>query len=64
MENFSHTKRSIKITMWQYNGVDKFSNILAWCYRYLDVKDWDTNCNETIWFKTEQAYTLFLLKWG
>jgi len=49
---------------WQYNGVDKFSTILAWCYQHLDIGDWETNMNETIWFKAESAYTLFMLRWG
>ena len=49
---------------WQYNGVDKFSTILAWCYRHLDVDDWGTNGFETIYFTKESAQVMFLLKWG
>lgn len=46
---------------WQYNGADKFENILIWCQRHLDnnfVWNW-----ETIYFKTEEDRTLFLLRW-
>ena len=50
--------------MYQFNGVAQFTTILAWCYRHLDVKDWDTNGFETITFTNEQAYTLFMLRWG
>lgn len=50
--------------IWQYNGIVKFSTVLAWCYQHLDINDWETNLNETIWFKSETAYTLFMLKWA
>jgi len=51
--------------MWtyQYDGVDKFSTILAWCDQHLDIKDWTTNLNETIWFHNEKTYTMFALRW-
>ena len=49
---------------WQYNGIDKFSTIIAWCYRHLHIDDWETNGYETILFRTKQAQVLFLLKWG
>jgi len=49
---------------WQYNGRDKFSTVVAWCYQHLDISDWETNLNETIWFKRRPAYTMFMLRWG
>ena len=49
---------------WQYNGVDKFSTILAWCVGQLDPKEWGSNLYDTIYFRTDTAYTMFMLKWG
>ena len=49
---------------WHYNGRADFSTILAWCYQHLDIGDWETNLQRTIWFKSEAAYTLFVLKWS
>ena len=43
---------------WQYNGVDKFSTILAWCVTHLG-EDWDT-----INFRTDSAHLMFMLRWG
>jgi hypothetical protein len=47
---------------WQYNGADEFDNILIWCEQHLGnnfVWNW-----ETIYFKTEQDRTVFLLRWA
>ena len=50
--------------MYQYNGVEKFSTVLAWCYLHLDINTWYTNGFETITFTNEQSYTMFMLKWS
>lgn len=51
------------VKSWQYNGVDKFSTILAWCVAHLG-DDWDTNLFDTINFRTDAAHTMFILRWG
>lgn len=61
-DNFEATRYIIKhFPSWQYNGADKFENILVWCQKHLGnnfVWNW-----ETIYFKTEADRTLFLLRW-
>lgn len=47
---------------WQYNGADKFENIMLWCQEHYD--DWWVWSSETIYFFTEEDRTLFLLKWS
>jgi hypothetical protein len=49
---------------YQYNGVEKFSTVLAWCYLHIDIDTWHTNGFETITFTDEQSYTMFMLKWS
>jgi hypothetical protein len=49
-------------TQWQFNGLDKFDEILIWCEQHLGnnfIWDW-----ETIYFKTEADRTVFLLRWS
>lgn len=48
---------------WQFNGVDKYSTILAWCIQHLDPKTWGYK-NETIYFNSSAVQTMFLLRWG
>ena len=46
---------------WQYNGCAPWNDIVQWCYPNLHGKwfaDW-----ETIYFKSEQDYFLFKLRW-
>ena len=47
---------------WQYNGVDKFDNVLMWCQKHLgDNFIWNW---EIIYFKTEKDKLVFLLRWA
>ena len=48
---------------WQFNGVDKYSTILAWCIGHLDPETWGYK-NETIYFNSSAVQTMFLLRWG
>lgn len=46
---------------WQYNGVAPFNDLLDWCDQHIET--WSFQF-ETIFFYTEEEYTMFLLKWG
>lgn len=47
---------------WQYNGVAPWDEITLWCKEHI-TNEWTARF-ETIFFYTEQDYTLFLLRWG
>ncbi len=71
MENFTgqrvddaDERRFIRknFSQWQFNGLDKFDEILIWCEQHLGnnfIWDW-----ETIYFKTEKDRAFFLLRWA
>ena len=59
----------MKINSWQYNGVAPWSEIVHWCFKNLYhgghyEPNWYTNGYETIYFKDEKEYLMFLLKWS
>jgi hypothetical protein len=49
---------------WQYNGAAQFNDIVAWCFQHFGSKVTWSYLNETIYFKDEREYTLFLLRWS
>lgn len=49
---------------WQYNGAAPFNDIVAWCGKHLGSNATWSYLNETIYFKDEREYTLFLLRWS
>ncbi len=49
---------------WQFNGKYSWHDVIAWCYKNLDDQGWYTNKCETIYFRNERAYLLFLLRWS
>jgi hypothetical protein len=48
---------------WQYNGVAPFNDIVAWCGKHFGGNATWSYLNETIYFRDEREYTLFLLRW-
>ena len=53
--NWQHT--------WQYNGIAPFREIIEWCAAAMPGC-WHTNGHETLYFKDDTAYTVFLLRWS
>jgi hypothetical protein len=55
------------MNQWQYNGVDKWWRIIQWCEDTFgpdgNDKTWRWS-HDTIYFKTEKEYTVFLLRWS
>ncbi len=49
---------------WQYNGAAPFNDIVAWCFQHFGSKVTWSYLNETIYFRDEREYTLFLLRWA
>ena len=54
---------------WQYNGVAPWNDIVVWCMQNLYhgghyEPNWYTNKKETFYFKDENEYMLFLLRWS
>lgn len=47
---------------WQYNGCDKWDNVLVWCEKTFG-NDWIWNF-ETIYFKYDKDRTVFLMRWA
>ena len=47
---------------WQYNGATNFDDVAIWCEEHFG-NDWIWNF-ETIYFKTEQIRTAFMLRWA
>lgn len=47
---------------WQYTGAVSFTDVMLWCEEHFG-NDWIWNF-ETIYFKTEQIRTAFLLRWA
>ena len=47
---------------WQYNGCDKWDNVMLWCEKTFG-DDWIWNF-ETIYFKYEKDRTVFLMRWA
>ena len=48
---------------WQYNGVAPWNDIYEWCFKNFPGQ-WYTNDFETIHFRDESAYLVFLLRWA
>lgn len=51
-----------KFPYWQYTGAVPFTEVMLWCEHHLG-NNWIWNF-ETIYFKTEQDRTAFLLRWA
>lgn len=47
---------------WQYTGAAPFEEIAVWCEEHFG-NNWIWNW-ETIYFKTEQERTMFVLRWA
>lgn len=51
---------------WQYNGVAEWWRIIQWCEDTFgpdgEDKTWRWSY-DTIYFKTDKEYTLFILRW-
>lgn len=47
---------------WQYNGCAPWDDIILWCQAHI-INAWAFRF-ETIFFYTEEDYTMFLLKWS
>ena len=50
---------------WQYNGNGKmpWAILINWCDKNLDPADWSNNNSGTIYFKSKNAYIMFILRW-
>jgi hypothetical protein len=59
-----HSCRWASNCRWQYNGVAPFNEIVSWCFQHFGSKVTWSYLNETIYFKDEREYTLFLLRWS
>lgn len=49
---------------WQYNGAEAMDTILDWATWNVPNGEWCFNGWETIYFKTDAARILFLLRWA
>ena len=66
---FGRNASTSKVYQWQYNGRAPFGDIVEWCYNHLYhggyyEPNWYTNERETIYFRDEKEYTMFLLRWS
>jgi hypothetical protein len=59
-----HSCRWASNCRWQYNGAAPFNEIVSWCFQHFGSKVTWSYLNETIYFKDEREYTLFLLRWS
>jgi len=48
---------------WQYDGRHHWFDIIKWCNHHIG-NSWLTNNYETIYFRSERDYLLFLLRWS